>query len=581
MPPNTPKLAQDATSALEAASVFLFYPTKENRGTFLDNLRACGIKNHTIADKPQEAINLLITRHFDVIMLCYMGNIDTLEQFIGELKSLDTIAGIPLLAITPDGSSKNILRIMSREVDRVLITPLSRKSMQEALKGFLWVDPTDNTPVSLQDARRYQSGGEWELAELEYREILKRNPNQIEALMGLSALLLQRKQNTQAVEYLKEAMKSAKQLSDVVEQNRLLSMIYATLGGHFATLGAREQAIKHYKAALKLNPFAGDILLELIPLMTATEKLEDILGYLGGLTENYPPYSSFRDKVSIVLDDLLSRYTLLNMAENIEQIHTYLLNMEHSNVNLHIKTVDFLQQTGRHTAIKTLLEALLTRIKDADIMLRLADLYVSDLHPAPTTGTPAQPPGIDRDYLKNHDSEYWLRQSEALYKNALLLDPFEIAIWLRLLRCHLLLKEQSAANQLLDRMFSNMTIGMSEHAETCALLLQEKAYVQARQYVESGLKKYPLESRFHLLSSQMHNAEGNHYEAITALKTGLREQPDSSECLIELGKTYSLVKNWSQAVEVFEKAQMLNPENTELPHLLQTALQSKYRAQGK
>ncbi|MGI9212265.1 MAG: tetratricopeptide repeat protein [Methylococcaceae bacterium] len=315
--------------------------------------------------------------------------------------------------------------------------------------------------------------------------------------------------------------------------------------------------------------------------MTATEKLEDILGYLGELTASYPPYSSFRDKVTIVLDDLLSRYTLLNMAENIERIHTYLLNMEHSNVNLHIKTVDFLQKTGRHTAIKNLLETMLTRIKDADLMLHLADLYVADLHPVPVTGKSAQAITIDRDYLKDNATEHWLRQSEALYKNALLLDPFEIAIWLRLLRCHLLLKELDAATQLLDRMFSNMTIGLTEHAETCALLLQEKAYALARQYVESGLRKYPLESRFHLLSSQMHNAEGNHYEAITALKTGLREQPDSSECLIELGKTYGLVKNWSQAVEVFEKAQKLSPENAELPHLLQTALQAKYRAQAK
>ena len=150
-----------------------------------------------------------------------------------------------------------------------------------------------------------------------------------------------------------------------------------------------------------------------------------------------------------------------------------------------------------------------------------------------------------------------------------------------MLRCHLLLKEQESASQLLVRMFENMAVNVDNHAETCRILIQEKAYGIARTYIDTGLNKYPKESRFHFLSSQMHNAEGNHYEAITALKTGLREHPDSIECLTELGSTYGLLKNWSQAVECYEKAQTLAPNDPDIQQRVKSALQAKYRAQGK
>ncbi len=577
MPPHDANVSPSATTALETAAVFLFYPEKQNRGAFLDNLRACGIKNHTLADKPQDAINLLLTRHYDVILACYLGNMEAMEQFIDELKGLDTLSGIPVLAITADGSAKNVLRIMSRAVDRVLVMPLSRKSMQDSLKGFLWSDPDDTTRTTLQTALDYRQAGQWEQAEMEYQGILKYNPSRVEALMGMAAVSLQKRQNTAAVDYLKQAMKAAKQLTDVVEQTRLLALIYAMLGGHFTALGAQEQAIKHYRTALKLNPFSVDILSQLIPVMAKAGSLDEILTYLDELSANYPPYSAFRDRVSQVLEELVTRYALLNMDDNVDRIHVHLAGLQHGNVPLHLKTVDHLSQRGRHTTVKILLETLLGRIKDSDLMLRLADLYRDDLQPAEK---PAVATTVDRDYLREHPPEHWLRQSLALYKSALLLDPFELSIWLKLLRCHLRLGETDAASQLVERLFANLTIGLDEHADTCAVLLDEKAGLLARPWVEAGLKKYPLASRFHLLASQMHNAEGNHYEAITALKTGLREQPDSVECLTELGKSYGLVKNWSQAIEVYEKALKLAPADAPLQHLLQTALRAKYRSQA-
>jgi len=575
---NIPPLHQDAETALEAASVLLFHPEKENRGTFLDNLRACGVKNHTLTDKPQDAVNLLMTKHYDVILVCYMGHLDTIEQFISELRSLDTIAGIPLLAITPDGSSKNILRIMSREVDRVLIMPLSRKVMRDALRNFLWADPADTTTSSLQDASRYCQAGEWDQAEVEYLDILKRNPAQVEALMGVAAVLLRRKQNTRAVEYLKEAMKSAKQISDVVEQTRLLAMIYATLGGHFATLGSLEQAVKHYKAALKLNPFCSDVLPKLIPMMAKTGSLDDILAYIDGLVVNYPDYSVFREQLSAALSELLSTYAILNMDDNIAKLHAYLASLKHSDANLHLITVNYWLENGRHTAVKNLLESVLARVKDSDLMVCLADLYRNDTSQKSGYEKNKTKSPVDKNYLQEHPPEYWLKQAHALYKNALLLDPFDLSIWLKLLRCHLAMRELDSAEQLLERLFANLTIGQEGHVQVCVALLDEKAYTLARQQVESGLKKYPLVSHFHWLAAQVYNAEGHHYDAIAALKTGLREKPDDIECLTELGKSYGLIKNWSQAVEVYERALKLSPDDAALHNSLQSALQSKYKS---
>lgn len=577
MPPHSQPLASNFETALETASVFLFYPDKENRGAFLDSLRACGIKNPCLAEKPAEAIHQLITRHFDVILVFYAGNIKTVEQFIEELRSLEAIAGIPLLAITADGSSKNVLRIMSRQVDRVLITPLSRKNLEEALKGYLWMDGKDTAHIGLQNAINFQQQGAWDQAETEYLNVLKQTPQQIEALMGMSSVLLHRKQGPQAVDYLKEAMKAAKQLTNVVEQNRFLSLIYSTLGEYFAHLGANEQAVKHYKAALKLNPFSDNILPYLIPLMAKSASIDDILLYLTEVGQNYPPYSGFRDKVSECLGELLSRYIALNIQENIDKIHNHLIILQHSNINLHLKTIDHLQQKGQHTTIKQLLDELLVKIKDADLMVKLADLYVSDLHTPGQSAKNAPAITVDREYIKTEPAEYWLKQAQTLYKNALLLEPYDIAIWLRMLRCHLLLKEFETASQLLDRMFENMAITQEDHAAICTLLIQEKAYKMAKTYLDSGLKKYPKESRFHYLASQMHNAEGNHYEAVTALKTGLRENPDSIECLTELGATYGLLKNWSQAVESYEKAAQLCPDDPELQKRVQSALQAKYQ----
>jgi|GEM_PF-2415122 len=571
-------LQQEAETALETASALLFHPDKEHRGAFLDNLRACGLKNYTLAEKPQDAVNLLMTKHHDVILVCYMGHIETIEQFISELRSLDTLADIPLLAITPDGSSKNILRIMSREVDRVLVMPLSRKTLQEALRHFLWADPNDTTLASLQEANRYHQAGEWNQAETEYRNILRQNPAQVEALIGLAAVLLNSKQNAQAVEHLKEAMKLAKQISEVVEQTRLLALIYATLGKHFTAQGSLEQAIKHYKAALKFNPFCHDVLAELIPVMARAGSLDDILAYLDELCVYYPPYSLFREQISGALHELISRYAVLNLQDDMEKIHEYLPGLQHSNIDLHIITLDYLKSQGRHNAVNHLLEELLARVKDSDLMVYLADLYQNDLHPKPDAENRATNKPLQKDYLNAHPPEHWLKQAQGLYKNALLLDPFELSIWLKLLRCHLIMKETDTAEQLLARLLSNLTIGMEEQARICEVLVEEKAYGLARPQVESGLQKYPLASRFHRLLAQVHNAEGNHYDAIAALKAGLREKPDDIACFTELGKTYGLLKNWSQAVEVHEKALQLSPQDATLQQNLKAALKAKYGA---
>ena len=566
-------------NSIEDAEVrtLVFHPKKGDASTYLDGLSMCGIKNRDTVQTLKDAIDRLIVQHYDLILVTFLEDSPVSDQFVDELKNLEATASIPLVAVTTDGRPKNVLRIMAKGVDQALVSPFSRNAVREAVNAALWPEQMEGVAGALHVAWRRLEQQQKEEAEAIFEAVAAQEPGNVEARIGLATILLERDEDQAGVALLKEAMKLAKRLSNVVEQYTLLSRIYHCMGEHFERHKAGEQAIKHYKAALKLNPFNLGTLPVLLGIMSASSTVDEILAFLDEMRGDFAPFSKPLDHIADSLEGLIKRYQALNIQENVDKVFHYLARLDHNNGALHLRTVDFLLAApdgGR--AAKELLERITSGVRDTDLMSRLADLYVQAANAQAGDGAAgAGDAGISA--FEELSREELLRKAYDWYNESLMLEPFEPSIWMNLVRCHLWLGDAERAQDTLQRFVESIDVTADELAQIGEVLVNEKAYDLAADYIHDGAQQYPEDSRFYLLQGKLHNAQGEHFKAVASLKTGLNENPENIQCMVELAATYGQLQKWNDAIEFYERASQARPDDEEISNALQLALKQKYK----
>ena len=571
------KIAMAKAAAAASVRTLIFQPNRGDESGFLEGLTMCGIKNRDTAHTLKEAIDRLIVQHYDLIIVAFIGDDSSVaDQFVDELKNLEATASIPLIAVTTDGEPKNVLRIMSKGVNQALVLPFSQIAVREAIRGVLWPEKAEGITGLLHIAWNDLEEGDLDDARGGFVSIIEQDDACVDAKIGLATIMLQEGELHEGAELLKEAMKDAKKLSNIVQQYTLLSKIYHCMGDHFASRKAKDKAIKHYKAALKLNPYNISALSDLLSLMSSTSTIGAILTFLDEIKGDFAPFSNYLDGVAECLEGLLKRYQALNIQENVDRIFQYLANVDHNDSVLHIKTVDYLLTLPDGLCVaKEYLERITDGVRDTDVMCKLASLFVqvAELQ----VGNKAKLAGIDVSCFEPASREDLIRSAYDWYNESLMIDPFDAEIWMNLVRCHLWLKDEAKAQETLERCAESIDMDADALFSIGDLLVEEKAYLLAEDYIEEGVENHPKDSRFHLLQGKLYNVQKEHFKAVAALKTGLSENPKSVECMVELGRTYTELKKWTDAIEFYEKARHLNPEDPEIDNALQTALKQKYK----
>ena len=557
----------------------VFHPKKGDSSTFLDGLSMCGVKNRDVVQTMKDGLDRLIVKHYDLIIVTFLEDSQVSDHFVDELKNLEATASIPLIAITTDGRPKNVLRIMAKGVDQALVSPFSLKAVREAINAALWPEKAKGVAGALHVAWRKHREGKQDESLRGFEKILKRAPGCVEAKLGLATIRLERDEASAGCELLKDAMTEAKKLSNVVEQYTLLSRIYQCMGDHFTQRKATEQAIKHYKAALKLNPFNLATLPQLLGIMSGASSVDDILDFLDSVKGDFAPFTASQDHMAECLEGLIKRYQALNIQENVDKVYLYLSTVDHTDSDLHLKMADYLKAQGENglCQAREYLERVTVGVRDTDVMCRLADLY-TEVSKAVAARSNSPQPGIPEELECFADLGYedLVRSAYDWYNESLMIEPFEPAIWLNLVRCHLWLDDAARAEHTLSRMLDSIDVDADLLAQIGGLLVDEKAYEMAESYVQQGVRDYPKDSRFHLMQGRLYAAQGENFKAVAALKAGLNENAENVECMIELAKNYGALGKWSDAIEYYEQAKRISPDDPEIAEGLQSALKQKY-----
>jgi tetratricopeptide (TPR) repeat protein len=104
--------------------------------------------------------------------------------------------------------------------------------------------------------------------------------------------------------------------------------------------------------------------------------------------------------------------------------------------------------------------------------------------------------------------------------------------------------------------------GLSARVRLANLLLQQgRSTDEAEKLIDEVLKQNPKDNDALLVKGKISIAKGRGADAITALRSLLKDQPNSLEALILLGNAHLLNKEHELARENFQKAVELNPAN--------------------
>jgi tetratricopeptide (TPR) repeat protein len=127
------------------------------------------------------------------------------------------------------------------------------KGAIEPLEKLVKLDP-QNTRLAVLLAQAKQQNQEPEAAAQVYREVLQKQPGELNALGGLAALLIDQKRPEAAVSLLKDTLKEAPTVNQTVPGSVDTAAVQILLGKVYASEKRYDEAIASFDTAAKDNP---------------------------------------------------------------------------------------------------------------------------------------------------------------------------------------------------------------------------------------------------------------------------------------------------------------------------------------
>ncbi|HYA42439.1 MAG TPA: tetratricopeptide repeat protein [Syntrophobacteraceae bacterium] len=563
---------------LSPFTALVFHKDTEKLKSFMSILRWCGLKDMVDVVQLKEAIEQLVSKRFDLIFVTHVGEAAETTQLIDELKSLDATSDIPLIAITADGEIKNIMRILAKGVDEVIVTPLSRKSVENAaLKILQKHTGAESVKNKLDYAKELIKTEQFEAAIELYMELIVFGKSLFDAHLGLGAAYSLTEQWKDAESHLKKALELAKSADTKLDIHVQLAEVFFHYGNMYNKRDAMEKALKCYQTSVSLNTFHTGSIKALLELLQRCNEEDEIIRLIGEVRANFVPYSRAMEEMALSLGNMAQRFTDMNMPSQARKIYEQLLQISHANVDVHLKVADFFLEEGLLSQVLERLITLLQKLKDADILYKTGGIFL-DLQKRYLSGSGQidAVKDLDLSFLGDLNGDKALSMAERMFQQGLLLEPESPRFLLGLVRCYICLGQGDAAGELLEKLKEEYAENVHGFEEVIDILLTEKAYNYAHAWIQDAINRFPEEAIFYSLFSRYYIEQGRPYDAIGCLKRCMSINPSHVESMISLAELYEEIKEFSDSIYYYEMAIKIKPDDLKLQEKLARVLKRKY-----
>lgn len=559
-------------NGLSQHQVLLFHPQQGHHSHLPSTLRSCGLTNLSVADSLEQAIKQLVSTRFHLILASHFGEARATTLLLEELKSHDATAGIPLIAVTNTNDVKEVLRIIAKGVDEVLIEPLSQALVEQKIQSLLnRSQVAEERRQQLKTAQALLAGGRLPDAENLFLALLTDPDLALEALLGLAVVQIQRQKWDEAKSLLKRAAEGARSSPDKISLHRNLSETFYAYGQLHEARKQPPAATKSYRTAFSLNPFNLKNLVALLALLQKEDQLDEIVAVLREAADNYPPFSQPLDQVAACIGRMCDRFIALGLNEHASKLYRELAAIKHQDPEVHLKVADYFVQEGRVAQVVRGLAEVSGRLKDPDLLHRLGTLLLES--DPQTLGSALDQAGegppsvgvIDRPLL----------MAKQAFQQAMLLEPDDPRHRLGLACVELKLGDTEAASEALQRVEETDLTNLRIYLEVIRALLKERANDLAGAWLREASGYFPKEPEVARLQAEFFLLRGDASRAISALKMGLALAPDDREMLLTLAKTYLQAREFSDAAFYFERLSKLSPDDPRVREGLAAALSGR------
>ena len=561
---------------LSPFTALIFHQKTEKIQTFISLLRWCGLHDMIAVDQIKQAIQHIVAKKFDFIFITHVGDAKETTQLVEELKSLDATADIPLVAVTNNGDLKNVLRILAKGIDEVIVTPLSKQNVETVARKILRKRSGDD-PVAqkFEMAEDRAKNGMIEEAKVIYQQLAQNPESAFSAHLGLGELYSSTGDWKNAGLHLKKAMALAKSAESEIESHLQLAEIFHRYGKMYEKQESMEQALKCYKTSVSMNPFHTASISAQLELLQKCNEENEIFKLIDEVRDNFLPFSRALEEVAMSLGDMAEKFQQSNMDDQAKKIYESLLQMPHGNVAVHMRVADFFLGEGMVDQVLERFVDLLKKLKDADMLCKTGAILL-DLEKNHLTPGAKSPEPIDLSFLGDMDREKALAMAERMFQQGLLLEPESLRFLLNLARCCIRRDQLDVLSKILDKLKENYAEEMPDLREIIIMLLEEKAFDQAQIWIKNALNRSPKEIEFYSLLSRCKREQGHPYDAVGCLKQGLSITPSHIESIVALAELYAELNEFSDSILYFEKAIKLAPNDLALQDKLKHVMSSKY-----
>jgi len=572
----------EQTLDLGTLKILLFHGDQTRLKEFMSVLRWCGLRDITLAERLSEAFKFIVSDRFDLIIVTHVGEARETTRLLEELKGLDATADLPVVAITSDSGVKNVLRILAKGVNEVMVTPLSRKTVEIVVQKLLREHFQEN-PIKdgLRLGKELLAEGRYDEARKTFRALLIQAPGSQDVYLGLFQASCGLKQRQEAESYIKTALEMAKSCGDKTEAHRQLSQVFFHYGNYYNERQQLEKAIKSYRTALSLNPFHTESVKALLVQLQKRDEVDEIINVIREVHGNFLPYSLALEEVAVCVESIAKTFMDLNMSFQAGKIYEQLLLLAHESVPVHLQVADFFLAQGLVSPVLKHMTKLTQRLKDADILFKTGSVLL-EYEKRFLAGNPSgDKNGVDLSFFEGLDSDKVLAMAQKILQQGMLMEPDSARFRLKLGCCHLRRGEHETATEMLNKLRESYADDAEVQAQIIDGLLTERAFDQAQIWIKDAIPRFPKDLRFYQLYSRFYREQKRPYDAIGCLKQGLSIQSEHLEFVLALAELYQEIGQYSDAIVYYEKAIKLAPTDQNLQRGLKTALQMKFKKDRK
>lgn len=568
-------------NAFDSTRVLFFFDSREYHDHFLPILEMCGLKNIDKFDNVGNAINELISSEYDIVILTYLDKAEASCKLVKEARSL--AIDIPFVAITEKGIGlKNVLGIYSQGVEEIVWPPLSANKLGKLLQALVQANRNDRFKEAHTKARELLETGEFDEAEIAYKQLLTQNAYRIDASLALSVINVKKDKFNEAKHLLLNAQAYAKSIPNLVKKTYHLSRVIYYMGELYRDQNDMENAVRHYRAALSMNPHLHQANQKLGQIFIDQGNVEELSKLAQETRKTFHPYSQQMSDMATFVETQASHYDDLGMNTKANELYYYLLSYPHANPEVHIKVADYFWRQAQYNVVVTRFDKLkAANIKIAEVLAKHGECLL-DIQKHHLEFREDEDPG-NPEHGRFHGmrSNTLIDNAKELLQEALLLNQGLQCAWIHLIRSYLRQNEMDTAEDVLKRFMKKADDNEDLLVNVVDALFDEHAYELGYSYVREGMEKYPQAGRLYLFGAQYMRVHKKFYDAVGTLKQGLQVDENNTEMMIQIGDGYMDLGQPADAVTYYEKASHILPADDELKRKLTEALIQKSQSSKK